>query len=217
MENQIAVTVEAPAQLAWPEIAQRNVQTLLKARTAQNTTIYGVMDSAADPTLYDRLMSEPTKSQVTCLFEGAPAIRYRDVAPYIFALNLDSPLSLAWLEQGWKQHWGIWLTSAQPISLLKAHLKKFLFVQTAHKEKAYFRFYDPRVMNKIMLILNPQQRGKFFGLNHKSVPEAIFTAGQPAGQLADHPAVLQRFTPKQSILMKMTHASDLQTDQWAWQ
>lgn len=211
------VTADAVPELSWPAHAQSNVQTLLAARTTQQTTIYGVMDSAADDSLYDRLMREPAKSQVTCLFEGAPAIRYRDVAPYIFALNLDSPLSLAWIEQGWRQHWGIWLTSAQPANLLKAHLKKFLFVQTAQKEKAYFRFYDPRVMNKIMLILDSEQRGKFFGLDHKAIPEAIFTAVPPSGQIADQPPLLQRFTPKQSLMTKITHACELQTDQWAWQ
>jgi hypothetical protein len=216
MANQIAVTAQAPAELAWSEAAQRKVQTLLKARTTTSTVIYGVIDSAADDTLYEQLMSEPTKSQVTCLFEGQPAIRYRDTAPYIFALNLDSPLSLAWLEHGWREHWGIWLTSTQPVSLLKAHLKKFLFVQTAQKEKAYFRFYDPRVMNKIMLILDSEQRGKFFGLDHKAIPEAIFTAVPPSGQLAGQPPMLQRFTPKQSLMMKMSNVCELQTDHWDW-
>lgn len=204
-------------ELIWSDSAQHNVEVLLKARTTSKTVIYGIIDSAADDTLYDQLMGEPAKSQVTCLFEGAPAIRYRDTAPYIFALNLDSPLSLAWIERGWRQHWGIWLTSAQPLSLLKAHFKKFLFVQTAKKEKAYFRFYDPRVMNKIMLILSPEQRGQLFGLHHKAMPEAIFTAVPPSGQLANQLPILQRYIPKQSGLMKMGHASDLQADQWVWQ
>ena len=211
------MTHETLPKLIWSEPAQHNVQTLLKARTTSSTVIYGVIDSAADDTLYEQLMSEPAKSQVTCLFEGAPAIRYRDTAPYIFALNLDSPLSARWIEHGWRQHWGIWLTSAQPLSLLKAHLKKFLFVQTANKEKAYFRFYDPRVMNKIMLILDSEQRGKFFGLDHKAIPEAIFTAVPPSGQLAGQPPMLQRFTPKQNLLMRATNVCELQTDQWAWQ
>ena len=221
--SQIAVAHEALPELIWSEPAQQNVQTLLKARTTQgankSTVIYGVIDSAADDTLYEQLMREPAKSQVTCLFEGALAIRYRDTAPYLLALNLDSPLTLAWLDSGWRQHWGIWLSSAQPAAVLKAHLKKFLFVQTAKKEKAYFRFYDPRVMNKIMLILDSEQRGKFFGLDHKATPEAIFTAGQPIGQAATagQPPVLQRFTPKQNLVMKLGNSCELQTDQWAWQ
>ncbi len=200
-------------ELAWPDQAQSNLQTLLSVRSPKNTPIYGVIDSAADESLYDRLMLEPAKSQVTCLFEAAPAIRYRDVAPYIFMLNLDSPLTLAWLVEGWRQHWGIWLSTTQPINLLKAHLKKFLFVQTARKEKAYFRFYDPRVMNQIMLIMTPEQRGKFFGLDHKFVPEAIYTVEHKSTQAS----VLQRFMPKQSLMMKLSSASDLRADRWAWQ
>jgi hypothetical protein len=197
----------------WSSKALVNLKTLLKACPGgSDTKLYGLIDAAADRTLYERLLSEPVASTVTCLFEGDPALRYRNVAPYLITINKASPISHDWLNGEWTNHWGIWLSTEQPLSLLKAHLKKFLFVQTPRSQKALFRFYDPRVLGQVMPIMTPGQRGDIFGLNYKHMPDALY-AVVPNGART----VLQRFTPKQNFLVRLANASLFHVDELPWQ
>ena len=203
----------APAVPTWTNRAQHNMRALLQACPTKNTPVYGLIDTAVDDSLYAQLMQEPPDSQVTCLFDRDAAIRYRNVAPYLMVLNLHSPLAATWLDLAWRRHWGVWLTSGQPLGQIKAHLKKFLFVKTATSGKAYFRYYDPRVMQQIMPIMDFEQRGSFFGLDHKPMPDAFFTATQQAHQ----EPILQRYQPSQNRLMRWANVSGFDTDTWPWQ
>jgi hypothetical protein len=197
----------------WTDKARQNLQTLLQACPGKNTVLYGLIDSAVDESLYEQLMNEPSCSNVTCLFDGDPAIRYRNVAPYLMVLNFESPLTLAWLDHAWAKHWGVWMATANTPARLKAHLKKFLFVKKPGCTKAYFRYYDPRVMHQIMPIMNLEQRGRFFGLNAKPMPDAFFAVAQKP----DQTPVLQRYQPTQSRLMRFANASNLEADALPWQ
>lgn len=73
----------------------------------------------------------------------------------VFAL-LDALETL--LMKGWGQSIGYFIGSrAEPAELL-THLRKFLFVDLPGKERrAYFRFYDPRVMRAYLPTCTPEQ------------------------------------------------------------
>lgn len=208
-----ATSTPPRATVQWSGTARHNAQALARACPGKNVVLYGVIDAAVDDSLYAQLMAEPPSSQVTCLFEGAPAIRYRNVAPYLMVLNPQSPLAALWLDHAWVQHWGIWMCSAQPLELLKAHLKKFLFVKTATSAKAYFRYYDPRVLQQVMPIMSYLQRGSLFGLDHKPMPDAFLSVRHEK----DHSPVLLRYRPSQGRLMRLASIGGLETDHWPWQ
>lgn len=201
----------------WPPSAQRNYQTLLRSCPAgargKRPRLYGLIDSAANDDIYPLLMAEPALSQVQCLFDGEPGLRYRNVAPYLMAIHQGSPLSLQWLTRGWLEHWGIWLCTARPVAELKAHLKKFLFVRRADKTKALFRYYDPRVMEQVLPTLKPLQCGEFFGLNFKPMPDAIFTVRPQPSRIVK----LQRHMPRRHLLMRLTGVGVCDSEEFDWQ
>lgn len=207
----------AHASIQWPPNAWRNYQTLLGGCPAvtkgEQPRLYGLIDSASNDEIYPLLMAEPPRSQVHCLFDGDPGLRYRNVAPYLMEIHQASPLSLRWLTQGWHQHWGIWLCTARPVAELKAHLKKFLFVHKADKTKTLFRYYDPRVMDQMLPTLTPLQCGEFFGLNYKPMPDAVFTV-RP-----DHSSItkLKRYLPRHHLLLRVTGVGVCDSEEFDWQ
>jgi len=197
--------------IQWTPAARANFHTVWNARPIKTDSIYGIVDAAADESLHARLMAEPESSRVTCLFEGEPALRYDNVAPYLIVLNTESPLAGDWMDFGWEKNWGIWATTSRSMALLKAHLKKFLFVKTANDEKSYFRFYDPQVLDQIMPVFNLGQRGEFFGLNYKPIPSAYFSATNK-----NNFGALRRYVPKQSMVERLANASALDFDKHIW-
>lgn len=125
-------------------------------------TLFGLVDAAADENLYGWLMLEPKSSEVVCLYDGGPSIRYARYAPYLIVINAQSPLFTRWMDYGWQRHWGIWLTSHHPNVSLKRHLKRFLTL--VHEGKtAYLRYYDPRVLPNLLKAMTPNNRHDFFG------------------------------------------------------
>ena len=207
----------AKPSMAWPKSALRNYQTLLAscpmATQGEQPRLYGLIDSASNDEIYPLLMAEPPRSQVQCLFDGDPGLRYRNVAPYLMEIHQASPLCARWLTDGWHEHWGIWLSTARPVSELKAHLKKFLFVRKADKTKALFRYYDPRVMDQMLPTLTPQQCGAFFGLNHKPMPDALFTV-RPDSSGATK---LKCYLPRHHMLLRLTGVGVCDIEELDWQ
>ena len=125
-------TADVPAEVA-PSALRR--QALHKVMRTSSGALYGIVDTAIDVRLYDILQAEPDLSEVTCLYDGAPAIRYARYAPYLLKLHDGSPLLQRWLHEGWTQHWGIFLSSEARSKELKRHLKKFMQA-TDHQNRA---------------------------------------------------------------------------------
>ena len=153
-------TADVPAEVA-PSALRR--QALHKVMRTSSGALYGIVDTAIDDRLYDILQAEPDLSEVTCLYDGAPAIRYARYAPYLLKLHDGSPLLQRWLHEGWTQHWGIFLSSEARSKELKRHLKKFMQA-TDHRNRAvWVRFYDPRVLPNWLQGLHPGHLADWFG------------------------------------------------------
>lgn len=153
-------TADVPAEVA-PSALRR--QALHKVMRTSSGALYGIVDTAIDDRLYDILQAEPDLSEVTCLYDGAPAIRYARYAPYLLKLHDGSPLLQRWLHEGWTQHWGIFLSSEARSKELKRHLKKFMQA-TDHQNRAVrVRFYDPRVLPNWLQGLHPGHLADWFG------------------------------------------------------
>ena len=104
--------------------------------------LYGVVDTARDPGLYDLVMACPERD---CLFAGVIEEPLNRAAPWLVDLTGDSPLKEAWRNKGWGQSWGILVRSDLPLERLRRHLRKFLLAQLPDGDPVLFRFYDPRV------------------------------------------------------------------------
>ena len=153
-------TADVPAEVA-PSALRR--QALHKAMRTSSGALYGIVDTAIDDRLYDILQAEPDLSEVTCLYDGAPAIRYARYAPYLLKLHDGSPLLQRWLHEGWTQHWGIFLSSEARSKELKRHLKKFMQATDHQNRAVWVRFYDPRVLPNWLQGLHPGHLADWFG------------------------------------------------------
>ena len=153
-------TADVPAEVA-PSALRR--QALHKVMRTSSGALYGIVDTAIDDRLYDILQAEPDLSEVTCLYDGAPAIRYARSAPYLLKLHDGSPLLQRWLHEGWTQHWGIFLRSEARSKELKRHLKKFMQATDHQNRAVWVRFYDPRVLPNWLQGLHPGHLADWFG------------------------------------------------------
>ena len=153
-------TADVPAEVA-PSALRR--QALHKVMRTSSGALYGIVDTAIDDRLYDILQAEPDLSEVTCLYDGAPAIRYARYAPYLLKLHDGSPLLQRWLHEGWTQHWGIFLSSEARSKELKRHLKKFMQATDHQNRVVWVRFYDPRVLPNWLQGLHPGHLADWFG------------------------------------------------------
>ena len=153
-------TADVPAEVA-PSALRR--QALHKVMRTSSGALYGIVDTAIDDRLYDILQAEPDLSEVTCLYDGAPAIRYARYAPYLLKLHDGSPLLQRWLHEGWTQHWGIFLSSEARSKELKRHLKKFMQATNHQNRAVWVRFYDPRVLPNWLQGLHPGHLADWFG------------------------------------------------------
>jgi hypothetical protein len=198
------------------EAALTNLSTLVHACPSSNTLLYGLLDAAIDSSLYARLIQEPKSSHVTCLFDGKPALEYGSVAPYLMELNPDSPLTRDWLGWGWQRNWGIWLASHQSLARVKTHLKKFLFVKNIDG-KAYFRYYDPRVLPQVMRIFTDAQLAEFFGLDGRVRIESWFTLSGAQSVGKPQETRLIGYRPSVKFIDRFTGVSGLDEKTWPWQ
>ena len=153
-------TADVPAEVA-PSALRR--QALHKVMRTSSGALYGIVDTAIDDRLYDILQAEPDLSEVACLYDGAPAIRYARYAPYLLKLHDGSPLLQRWLHEGWTQHWGIFLRSEARSKELKRHLKKFMQATDHQNRAVWVRFYDPRVLPNWLQGLHPGHLADWFG------------------------------------------------------
>jgi hypothetical protein len=100
-----------------------------------------------------------------CLYDGQQAVYYGDVAPWVFTFGPEAPAEfLTWiLLHSGGQSWGIFLEFPGDISALRDHLKKFETVELGDDDASFFRYYDPRVLHRVMPIMTPEQLHGFFG------------------------------------------------------
>lgn len=121
--------------------------------------IYGIVDAARDPTLYDLIHTCPERA---CLFAGDIAPPLNRVAPYLVHLNSEASLAQAWHREGWGQNWGILCQSPNSLADVRRQLRRFLLAMLPDGQIGFFRFYDPRVFRVYFPALGPEDRKPWF-------------------------------------------------------
>jgi hypothetical protein len=98
-----------------------------------------------------------------CLYSGINEKIFQKIGPYIFSLDNGLPFQEWFLHKGWGNSWGFILFSYQTIDRLRDHFLKFKFIFDENGNKQYFRYYDPRVVNKFLPKCTIEELIKFFG------------------------------------------------------
>ena len=158
----------AAAEAALPELL-----------TAATAPLFAVLDSARDPRILE-LLRESVEEHHS-LYDGVEGETMAHVAPYLVRLNPGGRLFHALIREGWGRRWGFYLTSAQPFSSVRRHLRRYLMVERQDRmERVYFRFYDPAVLRVFLPTTTVLQRAELFA----GTAEMIFESERGAVTVA---------------------------------
>ncbi len=175
---------------------------LAKVAAEYDGLLYAIIDAAVDEHLHGAILAEPPQSDVLCLYDGTPAIRYARYAPYLLRVHAGSPLLQRWPSEGWEANWGIFLISQLPPKALKRHLKRFLQAKAANGKRLWMRFYDPRVLPHLLAAFDPAHLGEWFRSNHISACLAPHSEGMWVG------------VPRRGLGDRVLGRARLQNRQW---
>lgn len=81
--------------------------------------------------------------------------------PWLVQIDLDSVLLDELLEQGWGQAWGIYCITRQTMPEVRRRLQHAVLAEIEPKLRAYFRFYDPRVLRTFLPTCDAEQARLF--------------------------------------------------------
>jgi pSer/pThr/pTyr-binding forkhead associated (FHA) protein len=153
----VVAPATAEAKLVLTDLQSR----LLNYLRAQPRPVYALVDSARDGVALGLLYQSQEEHQI--LYEGDSAEKLADYGPYLVSVPTDSKL-LPWLIHfGWGKSWGVYFTSPVPFTEARAHLRRFLMIETDEGRQLYFRFYDPRVLRSFLPKFTLEEAKQFFG------------------------------------------------------
>lgn len=150
--------------------------------------VYAVLDGASVPGLLPKLAEH--KPEHECLYRGELPPDLAEAAPYLVRLEEKSTLCEWILEQGWGNHWGMFVMAAADLPTLRRHFRTLMIVHDSEGKPMYFRFYDPRVLRTYLPTCNAAELAEFFGPVNSFVIEG------------DEPATVVRFTVTAGALAK---------------
>jgi hypothetical protein len=143
-----------------PSVRERKLKVLSVLEKQEN--LFAVLDAAQGERVLALLQQSTEEYQ--SLYEGRQGEILENVAPYLVRLRRGSPLLATLVDEGWGNHWGIYLTCELSFLETRRHLRKFLMVQAEGWDaRLYFRYYDPRVLGVFLGTCPPQQKTEFFG------------------------------------------------------
>jgi hypothetical protein len=171
-----------PEQPDPPELVAHKARALEVLR-AQQAPLYAIVDAARGERILELL--HESVEECHSLYEGPQGTALAEVAPFLVSLpRKDSWLLEALVQEGWGNHWGVFLTSALPVLQVRRHFRKFLMVEAEGAEgRLYFRYYDPRVLGAFLPTCPPESRKEFFG----DVESFIFSGSN--GEVVEMPSL----------------------------
>jgi hypothetical protein len=122
---------------------------------------YLIYDTALDE-LHTLLLLQKYYGVNESLFKGTKDASLIDVSPWLFQIddklkeNLDNEMEVS-------LQFPCLLESPADIHMLATHFRKFIYL-TIEGQEYFFRFYDPRVLEKFLPTCNKDQIREFFGL-----------------------------------------------------
>jgi hypothetical protein len=145
-------------------------------------SIFAVVDAARDPDIPTYLSTLGTADTCQCLWQGDLFLRADDAAPYLVRLNPDAPLTKILLIEGAGKGWMLPLRTEASFEALRSHCRRFPEARLPDGRIVLFRWYDSRVLNDLLPVLDLEERRPLFG------PIATLWTEDPAGELVEHQA-----------------------------
>jgi len=111
-------------------------------------TLYAIFDAARDPQILKLL--EAAQLKQLSLFDGDLRARMTDSAPYLVEIPKETAALELLVRASWGRGWASYLTCAKPFMEVRAHLRRSLMVELPSGQKAYFRFFDPAILQTFL-------------------------------------------------------------------
>lgn len=148
----------APAEIA----TRKEKEEARAALRAVDAPLFAVLDAARDLRILELLRQSPEEHH--SLYDGARGDALADVAPYLVPLPAGGALRDQLVDEGWGQSWGVFLTSHAAFADVRRSLRRVLMVEIERAgqrdARAYFRFYDPRVLRTFWPASTLRQRSE---------------------------------------------------------
>lgn len=128
---------------------------------AEDESLYMILDGASVPDLLPQLSQ--AREEWACLYRGELEPDLAVTAPYLAKLRRESPFTDWILQEGWGNHWGVFVVSQAGLEALRRHLRHFLRVRDHTNQILYFRYYDPRVLRVYLPTCNRQEIKTVYG------------------------------------------------------
>jgi hypothetical protein len=123
--------------------------------------IFAVLDGACITDLRDVL--HELNPENYCLYRGELEPDMAEVAPYLVSLEPEGEF-ISWLiEEGWGNHWGIFVLTSADLRTMRNHFRKLLTVYDPNNKPMLFRYYDPRVLRVYLPTCNAEELATMFG------------------------------------------------------
>lgn len=139
----------------------------LAHRTTGELRLYAVVDSAQPTTDVAELHAHVPQVATMSLFDGMPEQEVREGGPFLLPLNPFEPSHqprLRWLaEAETRAPCLTWLWAAVTPGALFAHLQAQLITTLPDQGEALLRYYDPRVLHRLLTLFDASQRQQLAG------------------------------------------------------
>ena len=156
-----------PPSLPGPALtaAQRSLLDMMRGLA---DPIFAVLDEAAAGSFLDEVR----------IAGGVVEAISETLGACVTSVNPESRIGELLAANGWAMRWGIYVTSRQPIAMVRNHLKRFQTLVTQDGAEFQFRFFRPDLLRSFLPTLNGDEAKTLFG-----PLSAMFAEGSSADEL----------------------------------
>ncbi len=172
-------------------MADADITTALTERLFQSPDlhVFAILDGASVKGLRMAMWEHNVVSW--CLFAGELEPDMAEVAPYLIQLEKGAGFTQWILQEGWGNHWGVFVVSRENIRTLRGHFRSLVKVRDEEGAPMIFRFYDPRVLRKFLATCEAEELSEVFGptegfLLEAKDPAELLWFRLDGGQLKEH-------------------------------
>jgi hypothetical protein len=138
-----------------------NQDKLHKYLSTGATRLYSVLDGASVPDLPIHLHEFGLPNH--CLFRGDLDADFAYMAPYLVFLPPDHDFTEWVFSEGFGDDWGIFVHSRHSLIEMRGHFRSLVNTYDENGNSTTFRFYDPRVLRRVLPTYLPEELKAFFG------------------------------------------------------
>ena len=131
--------------------------------SARGSAVLQMLRGLADPVIAVLDRTAAARSIQRLRESGAALEPVSDTGPYLFAIDLESALSGIIVSESWDGGWGAYITSRQPLTILRNHLRRFSTLLTQDGVELRLQLSNPALLRAFLPGLSGDEAKAFFG------------------------------------------------------